>query len=159
MSQLTLQINSLEALERLIGDDTQTSVDIRNSVVQKFAEKHLKALANSDTINKFCNELRATIQQDMMNQANSQIGTIKADWAGRVEKVTLHSAVKAEVDSLVRGHVDELIRKSVEEAIKFWANDAEIEKRVQKRMEYFAEERIKAEVKARFEQALKKIAS
>lgn len=43
---MKIQINSLEALERLIGGDNQLEIDIRNSVVQKFANKHLKAVAN-----------------------------------------------------------------------------------------------------------------
>jgi hypothetical protein len=37
----------LEALERLIGGDSEVEVESRNSVVQKFAETHLKAIANS----------------------------------------------------------------------------------------------------------------
>jgi len=157
MSQLTLQINSKEALERLIGGDEKVDVDIRNSVVQKFSEKHLKSVANSETIREFCNSLKSSIEKDMISETNSQVGIIKTNWAGQVEKVTLHPAIKTEIDSLVRNHVDELIRKSVDDAIKFWANDAEIEKRVEKRMEYYAEERIKTEVKQRLEDAFKKI--
>lgn len=159
MNKLTLQINNLEALERLIGGDSEVEVEIRNSVVQKFADKHLKALANSDMITKFCNSLGATIQKDLHEQANNQIGTIKTNWVGAVEKVTLHPSCKSEIESLVRTQVDDMIRKSVEDAIKFWANDAEIEKRVEKRMEYFAEERIKTEVKQRLDAAFKKISS
>ena len=41
-----IQINSLDALERLIGGDTELEIEVRNSVIQKFAEKHLKPLAN-----------------------------------------------------------------------------------------------------------------
>ena len=37
-----IQINSLEALERLIGGDPSLEFDIRNNVAQKFAAKHLK---------------------------------------------------------------------------------------------------------------------
>lgn len=36
---VTIQINSLEALERLLGGDTQVEVDLRKSVAVKFAEK------------------------------------------------------------------------------------------------------------------------
>lgn len=42
-----IQINSLEALERLIGGDTELEIEIRNSVVQNFADKHLKSVANT----------------------------------------------------------------------------------------------------------------
>lgn len=38
---MKIQINSLEALERLIGGDTELEIDIRNSIVHKFTQKHL----------------------------------------------------------------------------------------------------------------------
>lgn len=43
---MKIQINSLEALERLIGGDTEVEIDIRNSIVQKFANRHLKGVVN-----------------------------------------------------------------------------------------------------------------
>lgn len=42
-----IQINSLEALERLIGGDSEFEIEIRNSVVQEFAKKHIKCLAQN----------------------------------------------------------------------------------------------------------------
>ena len=45
MSGVKIQINSLEALERLIGGDTQLEIDLRNSIVQEFSKKYLKAVA------------------------------------------------------------------------------------------------------------------
>lgn len=45
-----IQINSLEALERLIGNDNELEIQVRNSIVQEFTYKHLKAIANSDLI-------------------------------------------------------------------------------------------------------------
>jgi hypothetical protein len=40
-----IQINSLEALERLIGGDTELEIELRNTVVQEFSKKHLKCIA------------------------------------------------------------------------------------------------------------------
>ena len=42
---MKIQINSLAALERLIGGDSDIEIDIRNSVVQAFSKKHLKNIA------------------------------------------------------------------------------------------------------------------
>ena len=47
MSKVVLQINSIDVIERLIGGDSEVEVDIRNNVVQRFAEKHLKATERS----------------------------------------------------------------------------------------------------------------
>jgi N12 class adenine-specific DNA methylase len=45
---IKIQINSAEALERLIGGDTELEIEIRNSIVQNFTRKHLKSLVNHD---------------------------------------------------------------------------------------------------------------
>lgn len=42
---IKIQINSLEALERLIGGDNELEIEVRNSVVENFTKKHLKAIA------------------------------------------------------------------------------------------------------------------
>ncbi len=60
-NKLTIQINSLEALERLIGGDSQVEIDVRNNIVQAFAEKHLKALAGSSQINVAISAIRFSI--------------------------------------------------------------------------------------------------
>lgn len=43
-----IQINSLEALERLIGGDTELEIEVRNSIVQEFAKKYLKGIINEE---------------------------------------------------------------------------------------------------------------
>ena len=44
---IKIQLNSLEALERLIGGDSEIEIEIRNSVAEKFSQKYLKSLAQS----------------------------------------------------------------------------------------------------------------
>jgi len=50
MQKLTIQINNLEALERLIGGDTEVEIEIRNSIAQAFAKKHLKQLITEQVV-------------------------------------------------------------------------------------------------------------
>lgn len=50
---MKIQICNLQALERLIGNDNELEIEIRNSVVQDFTTKHLKKLATSEVVNKF----------------------------------------------------------------------------------------------------------
>ena len=47
---IKIQINSLEALERLIGGDNELEISIRDNIVQEFTNKYLKGLVNSDKI-------------------------------------------------------------------------------------------------------------
>lgn len=57
-----IQINSLEALERLIGGDSQLEFDIRASVVQKFTEKHLKSIAGMHTMKNTAEAIKKEIE-------------------------------------------------------------------------------------------------
>lgn len=52
---IKIQIASLEALERLIGGDSQLEIEIRESVVQNFAKKHLKGVAEATNFKQIQN--------------------------------------------------------------------------------------------------------
>ena len=45
--KIVLQINSLKALERLIGGDSELEIGVRNSIVQEFSKKHFIILSLS----------------------------------------------------------------------------------------------------------------
>jgi hypothetical protein len=94
-NNLTLQINSLEALERLIGGDSEIEIDIRNNVVQKFAEKHLKAVANSE----------------MMKNLESSIRNSLYESSGYKKNVS--SKIKKEIDTIVDNIVSDNIKRKM----------------------------------------------
>lgn len=41
---ITIQINSVAALERLLGDDAELAIELRRSVAAEFARRHLETL-------------------------------------------------------------------------------------------------------------------
>lgn len=47
MAPIKIQLNSLEALERLIGGNTELEMELRNSVAQDFTKKYLKGLVTT----------------------------------------------------------------------------------------------------------------
>lgn len=151
MNKLTLQINNLEALERLIGGNSEIEIDIRNSVVQKFAEKHLKPLANSDTVTKALTQLKESINKQICDQCAKDIAKFKISWAGQITDVVLNPSIKSEIDSQVRTIVDNTIRKDVDAAIKFWANDKEIKDKIDSKFKYYTAELINDEIRRRLE--------
>jgi len=151
MNKLTIQINNLEALERLIGGDSEVEVDIRNSVVQKFAEKHLKPLANTPEVSDTLTRIREDISKQIRDRCEKEVATFKTSWGGSITDVKLASPILLELNSQVRNVVDETVRKAVDEALKLWANDAELKKRIKQRFEYYTKEHINVEIKARLE--------
>ena len=66
---VTIQINSVEALERLIGNDTELEIQLRNSVVQEFTNRHLKKLATLDLMNN----ASQAVQQELKDHFFTEI--------------------------------------------------------------------------------------
>lgn len=157
MTKLTLQINNLEALERLIGGDSEIEIDIRNSVVQRFAEKHLKPLANGPEMSNTLTAIKSDIRKQISEKCEKEIAIFQTTWNGGVHDIKLRPEIKAEIDRQVRTLTDEYIRKSVEEALEFWANDVELKKRIDNRFEYYTTDHINSEIKNRIEKLKTKL--
>ena len=151
MNKLTIQINNLEALERLIGGDSEVEVDIRNSVVQKFAEKHLKPLANAPEIGEVLSAIKGEITKQIKEKCEKDIATFQTSWGGSVHDIKLRPEIKAEIDRQVRSLTDKQVQEAVDEALKFWLNEAELKKRIDARFEYYTKEYINNEIKSRIE--------
>jgi len=157
MNTLTLQINSKEALERLIGGDSQTEIDIRNSVVQKFSEKYLKSVANSDAMKSTLYQIQSAITQNVKEQCEREVATFKTTYGGSITDIKLNPAVQKEIDTQVRAIAYDVIQKQVDKSVAFWANNAEIEKIVAKKFEYYTNEIISNKVKERLDAIRKSI--
>lgn len=65
---IKIQINSLEALERLIGNDNELEIDIRQNVVDAFTKKHLKTIANDELMIRAKNAVTNTISEEFMDK-------------------------------------------------------------------------------------------
>lgn len=157
MNKLTIQINNLEALERLIGGDSEVEVEIRNSVVQKFAEKHLKPLANDSAITTTIAAIKEEITKQIKERCEKQIAEVENNWYGSVSKVKLNPAIKSEIEGQVRNIVDSTVRTMVDDAIKTWSSDAELKTRIDKRFEYYTTEFINSEIKGRIDKLKAKL--
>jgi hypothetical protein len=68
MSKLTIQINNLEALERLIGGDTEIEVDIRQNVVESFIRKHLKGIANETLVKQAVESVQKYVSNLLLDE-------------------------------------------------------------------------------------------
>lgn len=97
---MKVQINSLEALERLIGNDNELEIDIRNSVVNSFTKKHLKSIAN-DLTEKCINE---TIKEIISKKGLTE--KIKSGWR---QKEVLTGSTKL----LIQENIDSTILNAI----------------------------------------------
>jgi hypothetical protein len=78
MSQqpVKLQINSLEALERLIGNDTDLELQLRQQVAAEFAKKYLKAIVQDEWFQKWMQSLKEELQKTFANMVKEEIGEV-----------------------------------------------------------------------------------
>jgi hypothetical protein len=149
MNKLTLQINNLEALERLIGGQSDVEIEIRNSVVQKFAEKHLKPLANAPEITSTLAAIKDDISKQIKAKCEKEIATFQTSWGGSITDIKLNPKVNEELERRVRVLTDDAIRKAVDESIH--VNEDDIKKRVENRFKYYTDDFINREVKAKID--------
>jgi hypothetical protein len=154
-----IQINSLEALERLIGNDTQLETEIRNNVVQDFAAKHLKAVANSPAVTNAISTMSAALKEQTQKKLTSEIATFTESWSGHISNVKFVPAVQSELERLVRLKIDSEIARAVESAMTTWATDANrtIEQIVEKRVAYLTEQHIRDKVSEKLKSVLKTV--
>jgi translation elongation factor EF-4 len=147
-----IQINSLEALERLIGNDTELEIEIRNSVVQNFTKQHLKDLANSEMMKKFSvsiqNEVKSSFFDEIKN-GNYSYNTTTIFKKEFTEMIRQQLKIKAseELKDIVSELVGEQkaydkINAQVESTVEWIANQL-TQKKLEERVERMVEARIK----------------
>ncbi len=99
---MKIQINNLEALERLIGGDTELEMEIRNSVVQDFSKKHLKIVAKEMLDKGMLSETERFIQNEFfLKDSWGRIKSFSPKYRELIEK-QITDAIRREVDLAIR---------------------------------------------------------
>lgn len=152
MSHLTLQINSKEALERLIGGDTETEIEIRNSVVQKFAEKHLKPIVNSDVITNAIQRIKEHANKYTIDMCSKEIATFKEQYVnGPIYDIKLRPEIDAIIKNKVREAINILINEKVEAALKEYCSDVRLTRSINVKMDHNIEVLVNQKIKEKLD--------
>jgi hypothetical protein len=99
-----IQINSIEALDRLLGNDTALELELRRAVVEEFTGCYLKPVAESPI---FQEELRL-IRKKMEEAVDSVMGD-------EVKKIVMHTWTGQEYKLKLRGDIEEGLRNYITE--------------------------------------------
>ena len=154
---MKIQINSLEALERLIGGDSEVEIDIRNSVVQAFATKHLKAVVSHHKIESLCRKTVEGIERDASEKLTKEIGKIKKDGFGNTTGITLSKRVEEvlrfKTDVILSKYLQETVERSIEE----WGGEKAIKEEVSRQVKNLTKKKIDDEVKLRLAKLYEKV--
>lgn len=114
-AKTTIQINSLKALERLIGGDTKLEIEARNSIVQDFTKKHLKGIANKYT-DETLKDLKKSVKNEVHKQFEQELGSITGYDFWRAQ-IKFCPAVEEKFRDLVKTLVYEEAVKLIKEEI------------------------------------------
>ena len=105
---IKIQLNSKEALDRLIGGDSEIELTLRNNIVQEFAKTHLKSLVNDEVISKSINKVKSDLELQILNEFYD-----KERVNYYTDKFKLKETVKEKFKIELNTIFSELIRESV----------------------------------------------
>jgi uncharacterized protein YqeY len=103
---MKIQINSLAALERLIGGDTELEIEVRNSVVQAFSKKHLKSVADSLVETGVVRLIQAEISTEVFKTIS---------YSNTVINPKYEALLQSKIDFLITEKLKELADKKLSE--------------------------------------------
>lgn len=113
---MKIQINSKEALERLIGDDKEMEIAIKNAVINQFAKQYLKSVANDEIIR----ELEAAVLVEVDTAIKRHVERTPAYGMSRFK-------ASPELKEAIQNATKEALRELVKEAIEERMSDVEKE--------------------------------
>jgi|WetSurMetagenome_2_1015567.scaffolds.fasta_scaffold01346_24 hypothetical protein len=135
-----IQINSLEAIEKLIGGDSDIEVNIRNNVVQNFSKKYLKSIAH---------ELCCKISDDYIlnrveNNIRDELYKYRYDGQGRRIYAGLKEGINPsdEFISQNRKRIGDIVNRKIDETIcgKINKIDSYVDTALKDRIDYIMRE-------------------
>jgi hypothetical protein len=161
---MKIQINSLEALERLIGGDNELEIDIRNSVVQDFSKKHLKSVAQTldgGLFKQIVESSRKAFKEELQKELGlvvTQEQDSKSSYYRIVDVVKLSAPVKAQIKALAEKEagtvVNELYSNAFREAFSKYKGYIKIE--VENAVQCYSNKYLKDDIVAEVEKAMLK---
>ena len=152
---MKLQINSLEALERLIGGDTEIEVDVRNNIVEAFAKKYLKSIVQSANFSGLQSRVLKDLEAEVDAAVAKEVGTVRRAYQGAAPTVQLRDAIRSSIQTAVVEVIKPLVENATAEFTSRYTTT--IQAMVDKAINAEFQKRVDAAVEARLKEIAKKI--
>lgn len=144
---IKIQINSLQALERLLGGDSEIEVEVRNNIVQNFSKKHLKPIAEG-AYAAYRPLAEAAIKEEIVKQ----IGTITPSY-GPYHKSAI--ILKNEIREAIEKEIKNVISDTIHELIRDLAVDEIAKRHAERAVDLQLKDRINEEVRSKIDAIMK----
>ena len=125
------------ALERLIGNDKEMEVKVKESVISNFLNHNFRPLAEDPYFKEQIDRLRQAISDTVKSEAEKQIGSIKEEWKSyyKTNTLVLRPEFKEKLTELIEIEVDKLVKAIVADKIAKITASLDIEGRVLRTVE------------------------
>lgn len=146
------------SLERMIGGDQEFEIEIRNSVIQAFAKRHLKAIINDEWFQSFLkeetNQIKETCQQELMslmwdvNKSPGAWGTTKSKL---ILKPELQLKLREEANLAVSREISKAMESTIKQAIEVMESrlkyiSEQIDRNLDEKLKAITEVSVKAKI-------------
>lgn len=143
---MKIQINSLAALERLIGGDNEAEIEIRQSVVEIFTRKYLKTIVAQPLMNATKESLLNEVQDTLMDKE-------KIDWGYPNHRFVIKEAIVSQVRGTIRKIVMEELGAIIREEIGTNGYKESLDKMVKEQVDYIVNMGTSQEIQAQIQHA------
>lgn len=109
---MKIQINSLQALERLIGEDKELEIAIKDAIINKFATNYLKGVAHSTVIETLKNAIIKEIDNSLAELVKRTSSWGSASYEAKPE---LRTAIQREMRNTLDSMIKEEVTKQMED--------------------------------------------
>jgi hypothetical protein len=145
-----IQINSLEALERLIGGDSELEIEMRKSIAYDFTTKHLKSLANDPAVQAHMDKARSQLTETVRVEVEKKLGGLVRTNNYPYTAFAFNTETRQYIDKAVSDRFEEFVKTKVAEAMKVWTPE-QINKIVDREVVHQIHTKVRDGVKARLE--------
>jgi hypothetical protein len=114
----------METVKAMIGGDTEVEINVRNSIVQEFSKRHLKAIANSEKMSQSEAKLRQIIREEFGDDSYLKGVIIPSSVTERIRemvRVEFSANIKKECDALSMKLLEQIYREAlkIQEMVTF----------------------------------------
>lgn len=137
----------IDALERVLGGDSEAAVEIRNTIVQQFASRHLKAIANSEVVRQVGATIEAAVVEAVQEEVGKKAPGFGGKWTFKKEvKDALHEEVRLSISTKVREEVQTAVQAALDTVKPDIARrvEAAVDKEIAARVKAAVDEKLRA---------------
>jgi len=130
---IKLQINSLDAIERLIGGDSELEIEVRASVVEAFMKKHINSIVNS--------KVTEAVKRDILSEL-----IIPA------KGYNSYDALTVKTKELLKAEIDGQFRKIANDALNAYLAEGGLDQLMKEKAAYVADTLTARTIDVKFDQ-------